>query len=636
MMDCWSFLCRVAAAASPAENHASLVQRVKNQQRASGAAREAWRNFCDSEGGGIRDPSKHEAAFLARFLSGLEQESGSLPEPAKMHESPEAQLVRSCSPQLEANQLELEMPSSEEGIMREVVDLNSYYFLPGRSSLLRPGDVVLDVGAHVGVLAALVLRTEGTRVVCVEPHPLALKFLRRNLSAFPERATIVGKAVSDTGCPRPLYPHSGTNNPSRLFFSSLFDTRSHDDNPITVECVSFHDLFAEHRPSVVKIDAEGAERFLRGVVDFLTIRLLVVEWDWTHNRHRSKWDSLHSHLEAHGFKVKVKGYMPAFDDAGHALLTDGKGKKRGKTGMIFVATRKTAIRGGGAELSAVSTKPSGQDGDSQQQRDQVMLPCGQPPLLKDHGMLPGEQPPLRQQLEPLTLEQMTERLKELGEEVRPATQEEFVIGFKARRRGELLEALLRAYQACSHERMRVVVRGQGVELDLSMCRTLLEAVRMIDWKENVRPQVNAGGYIVLKRPYELSAPPRWHERDQRAVRRRVWALAEALLRTVSSKAASFEFTAIAVSKNFQGSPHVDKNDMSVQYALSLGSFEDGGELCVEETPFLVRAFDTHNRFVCVDGRFPHWVSGYVGEGYSVIFYRSSGREDPRLQAVHEV
>lgn len=38
----------------------------------------------------------------------------------------------------------------------------------------------------------------------------------------------------------------------------------------------------------------------------------------------------------------------------------------------------------------------------------------------------------------------------------------------------------------------------------------------------------------------------------------------------------------AVTKNFRGSPHIDQNDFSVQYALSVGDFDEGGELCVEE------------------------------------------------------
>mmetsp|Transcript_25977 Transcript_25977/g.86519 ORF Transcript_25977/g.86519 Transcript_25977/m.86519 type:complete len:517 (-) Transcript_25977:109-1659(-) len=249
----------------------------------------------------------------------------------------------------------------------------------------------------------------------------------------------------------------------------------------------------------------------------------------------------------------------------------------------------------------------------------------------------GAQPELAAQLEALTVEQLSARLEAFGVSVRQPGPEEFVQGFKALRKAELNDALCAAYAAGQTSQPRNVVHDVGVALSESATGELLAALRMMDWKENVRPNVHASGYVVLKRPYELSAPPRWRAEDPRAVRRRVWELSEALLRAASPKAAGFAFTAMAVSKNFRGSPHVDKNDISVQYALSLGEFaEGGGKLCVEESASVVRAFDTRGRLVCIDGRFPHWVSGYVGERYSVIFYRSSGEEDPSTCAVHEV
>merc|ERR1712216_616288 len=189
-------------------------------------------------------------------------------------------------------------------------------------------------------------------------------------------------------------------------------------------------------------------------------------------------------------------------------------------------------------------------------------------------------------------------------------------------RTELLNLLCTAYAA--KEEMgqpRVIVSDVGESLPLSSTTQLLESIRMMDWKENVRPNVTASGYVILKRPYEMKEPPRWHERDPRSVRRKVWQLAEDILKNASPTAAAFEFSAIAVSKNFRGSPHVDKNDICPQYAFSLGEFsEDGGKLCVEESSFTVRAFETRGRLVRIDGRFPHWVSGYVGERYSVIYY----------------
>jgi len=256
---------------------------------------------------------------------------------------------------------------------------------------------------------------------------------------------------------------------------------------------------------------------------------------------------------------------------------------------------------------------------------------------KEYLTVTGAQPSLRDQLAALTVEQLTGRLEAFGVSLREPGPEEFVRGFKAARKIELINALCEAYNAKAALQPREIVHDIGVELPDHATRPLLEALRMMSWTENVRPAVHASGYVVLKRPYELTGQPRWRDDDPRAVRRRVWELSEALLRGASSKAADFHFTAIAVSKNFRGSPHVDKNDISVQYALSLGDFaEGGGKLCVEESAFAVRAIDTRARLACLDGRFPHWVSGYEGERYSVIFYRSSGEEELPVRAIHEV
>ena len=88
---------------------------------------------------------------------------------------------------------------------------------------------------------------------------------------------------------------------------------------------------------------------------------------------------------------------------------------------------------------------------------------------------------------------------------------------------------------------------------------------------------------------------------------------------------SFQYDRLAVTKNFTGSPHVDKDDVTFQYALALGDFGDlGGELVVESEEGATRwAVDTRNRLARVDGRFTHWVRGYdttLGARYSVVFY----------------
>ena len=65
------------------------------------------------------------------------------------------------------------------------------------------------------------------------------------------------------------------------------------------------------------------------------------------------WGEVRNHLEDHGFKVKLRGSMPSFDDHGEALLINGRSKKRGNTGMIFVASRKGGEAGPSLQRTCV-------------------------------------------------------------------------------------------------------------------------------------------------------------------------------------------------------------------------------------------------------------------------------------------
>ena len=81
------------------------------------------------------------------------------------------------------------------------------------------------------------------------------------------------------------------------------------------------------------------------------------------------------------------------------------------------------------------------------------------------------------------------------------------------------------------------------------------------------------------------------------------------------------FTALAVTRNFRGSPHVDEKNAGPFYAMALGEFRSSGEpsarfegaLCVERDARTVARVDTRNRLARADGRFPHWVAPYPKE-----------------------
>mmetsp|Transcript_8246 Transcript_8246/g.9742 ORF Transcript_8246/g.9742 Transcript_8246/m.9742 type:complete len:166 (+) Transcript_8246:140-637(+) len=79
-------------------------------------------------------------------------------------------------------------------------------------------------------------------------------------------------------------------------------------------------------------------------------------------------------------------------------------------------------------------------------------------------------------------------------------------------------------------------------------------------------------------------------------------------------------THVAVTKNFVGSPHVDRSDKAFQFALGVGEYI-GGELVIEsESHEKLYVVDTHDRIVKIDGRRLHWVRGFQGERYSLVFF----------------
>lgn len=76
------------------------------------------------------------------------------------------------------------------------------------SACIRPGDLVLDVGAGRGALTAPLVEA-GARVVAIELHPRRIQVLRRR---FPERVTVVRADAADLRLPRRPY-HVVANPP---------------------------------------------------------------------------------------------------------------------------------------------------------------------------------------------------------------------------------------------------------------------------------------------------------------------------------------------------------------------------------------------------------------------------------------
>jgi hypothetical protein len=147
--------------------------------------------------------------------------------------------------------------------------------------------------------------------------------------------------------------------------------------------------------------------------------------------------------------------------------------------------------------------------------------------------------------------------------------------------------------------------------------------------------------MILRSPAEFLKKLGSRKAEQAMIKfnqhKHLWALAEIAMKEADPEFAA-KYTAMAVTYGFQGSPHIDKQNVGPFYGLSLGDFPDGeGGVCVEVDARTVAHVNTKNRLGKIDGRYPHWVAPYT-EGcqrYSLIFYQTEGKKMPTGTAFYE-
>lgn len=137
---------------------------------------------------------------------------------------------------------------------------------------VEPGDLVFDVGAHVGHRVAS-FRRLGARVVAVEPQGLLVDALTHIYGRDP-LVVIVPRALGAEAARGAL--HVNSTNPTVSTMSNIFLERARSasgwegqtwDEDIDVEVVTLDALIARFGiPAFVKIDVEGSEdAVLRGL-----------------------------------------------------------------------------------------------------------------------------------------------------------------------------------------------------------------------------------------------------------------------------------------------------------------------------------------------------------------------------------
>ena len=161
------------------------------------------------------------------------------------------------------------VPADDVSLMPELV-ANGTYDAPFTAFVqrnIKPGDTVIDVGAHVGLFTLLLAYSvwETGRVIAYEPCPRMLELLRDNVAMgwLTDRVEIVAKAAAATsGSLSFLAPTRYTMTGSLRPVEHLLTTQDRVDTvdriEVEAEPLDVH-VGRFERIELIKIDVEGAE-----------------------------------------------------------------------------------------------------------------------------------------------------------------------------------------------------------------------------------------------------------------------------------------------------------------------------------------------------------------------------------------
>lgn len=230
---------------------------------------------------------------------------------------------------LQPNRLRIKV-SGTKGIFETPNDV-TYSWVSGYSdpmledilAHLRPGDIVYDIGGHIGVYGIIIANAlERGSVVVFEPHPENAKQVRRNATLNPGSVEVIECALSNADGTAELEMKAEDGGIGTHALATEASERT-----VEVRAVTGDGLVREGRlppPDVVKIDVEGAElRVLEGLTDTLRsggCRLVYCEIHLPQETLRyetsrttsitdygGKPEEVHDLLESLGFTVEIFG-----------------------------------------------------------------------------------------------------------------------------------------------------------------------------------------------------------------------------------------------------------------------------------------------------------------------------------------
>ena len=173
-----------------------------------------------------------------------------------------------------------------EDLESEIFDFYEYNY--GRVCIER-GDVVVDLGANIGVFALYALHREASKVFCVEPYIPYVKTLLKNLNKFNSKVVISPIAISDVEGEVQI----NVNHENNTILSNVYEDYSWNETfneTDMVKTMRFDDYLDVNNIECVdflKVDIEGSEyRLFKDIsVETLQNRVnkIAIEYHWNYS-----------------------------------------------------------------------------------------------------------------------------------------------------------------------------------------------------------------------------------------------------------------------------------------------------------------------------------------------------------------
>lgn len=197
----------------------------------------------------------------------------------------------------------------DDWILYDVLDsLTELYFPPELDQL--PADMLmLDVGAHHGFIAVELLRRyPQAHLIAVEPNPMAVRLLKKNLQAnsLLGRVDIIEAGISQqSGWGQLKLDESGSWGDSLTN-----DLIGINDKSISVQTLTVNDILNGSQPRFVKSNAEGAEfsLFPQLFVESIFPEIIIL---LAHPEHGAV-DDLLAECKSNGYIMRDVGSSPDF------------------------------------------------------------------------------------------------------------------------------------------------------------------------------------------------------------------------------------------------------------------------------------------------------------------------------------